>query len=122
MPRPMPQGLILFVMATLLPLLAAGSRSARGEPPKVSKRAAEFGVVVEKNVWIAMRDGIRLAADIYRPARDGKPADGRFPTLLTRTPYDKNGVKARGATTPSAATSSSPTTSGADTPARGPGG
>ena len=43
-----------------------------------------------------MRDGVRLAADIYRPARDGKPAPGRFPTLLTRTPYDKNGVKGEG--------------------------
>src|SRR4051794_37108360 len=58
--------------------------------PAVSKRPAEFGVVVEKKVLIPMRDGIRLAADLYRPARDGKAAEGRFPALLTRTPYDKN--------------------------------
>ena len=36
-----------------------------------------------------MRDGIRLATDVYRPARDGEPVDGRFPTILCRTPYDK---------------------------------
>ena len=64
-----------------------------GQGPQPSKRPAEFGVVVEKDVMIPMRDGVRLAADIHRPARDGKPAPGRFPTLLTRTPYDKNGVK-----------------------------
>jgi putative CocE/NonD family hydrolase len=45
---------------------------------------------------IPARDGVRLAADIYRPARDGKPAEGRFPTLLTRTPYDKVGSVGEG--------------------------
>ena len=29
-------------------------------------------------------------------ARDGKPAPGRFPTLLTRTPYNKDGVGGEG--------------------------
>src|SRR5262249_51957511 len=57
--------------------------------PKVARREAEHGVVVAKDVMIPMRDGVRLAADLYRPARDGKPVDGRFPTLLTRTPYGK---------------------------------
>jgi len=33
-----------------------------------------------------MRDGVTLRADIYRPK-----ADGKFPVLLVRTPYDKNG-------------------------------
>src|SRR5438128_5640664 len=31
-----------------------------------------------------MRDGTMLRADIYRPK-----AEGKFPVLLTRTPYDK---------------------------------
>jgi putative CocE/NonD family hydrolase len=39
-----------------------------------------------------MRDGTRLALDLYRPARDGRPLPGRFPTLLARTPYNKNGT------------------------------
>jgi uncharacterized protein len=39
---------------------------------------------------IPVRDGVRLASDVYRPAdSEGKPADGKFPTLLTRTPYNK---------------------------------
>ncbi len=62
----------------------------------MTARPAEFGVVVEKNVMIPMRDGVRLAADIYRPARDGTPAPGRFPALLTRTPYNKDGVASEG--------------------------
>ena len=39
---------------------------------------------------IPMRDGVRLAADIYFPSDDGvKAAPGRFPVLLMRTCYGK---------------------------------
>jgi uncharacterized protein len=41
-------------------------------------------IVVERNVQARMRDGVILRADIYRPR-----ADGKFPVLLVRTPYDK---------------------------------
>jgi putative CocE/NonD family hydrolase len=37
-----------------------------------------------------MRDGVRLATDVYRPSRGGQPAEGRFPTILERTPYGRN--------------------------------
>ena len=43
-------------------------------------------VTVERNVAAAMRDGVILRADIYRPKSEGK-----FPVLLVRTPYDKTG-------------------------------
>ncbi|MGD0329179.1 MAG: CocE/NonD family hydrolase [Nitrososphaeria archaeon] len=49
----------------------------------------EYGVFVEKDVMILMRDRIKLATDIYRPAINGSLADGRFPTILVRTPYNK---------------------------------
>ena len=39
---------------------------------------------IESNVGVAMRDGVTLYADIYRP--DGA---GPYPTILQRTPYDK---------------------------------
>lgn len=48
-----------------------------------------YGQIVAKNVMIPMRDGVRLATDIYRPAVDGEPVPGRFPTILGRTSYDK---------------------------------
>src|SRR5579872_4714046 len=41
---------------------------------------------------VAMRDGVRLATDIYLPA-----AAGKAPVLLTRSPYNKNGERRRGA-------------------------
>src|SRR5260221_11570370 len=41
---------------------------------------------------IAARDGIRLATDIYYPARHGRKVAGRFPVILERTPYDKSAV------------------------------
>jgi putative CocE/NonD family hydrolase len=71
-------------------------RGVRAQGPVAARRPAEFEFVVEKDVKIPMSDGVRLAADVYRPARNGKPFDGRFPALLTRTPYDKNGVKSEG--------------------------
>ena len=49
-------------------------------------------VHVTRDVMVAMRDGVRLATDIYRPAKDGKPLDVARPVLLERTPYDKTGV------------------------------
>ena len=44
--------------------------------------AAEM--TVEKNVRIPMRDGVHLAADIYRPR-----ADAKVPALLALSPYGK---------------------------------
>ena len=38
---------------------------------------------------VPMRDGTRLATDIYFPARHGVRLDGKFPAVLLRTPYNK---------------------------------
>jgi len=50
------------------------------------------GVVVHRNVMVAMRDGVHLATDIYRPAVDGQPLETPLPVILERTPYDKAGT------------------------------
>ncbi len=42
-------------------------------------------MIVDRDVMIAARDGVRLATDVYRP--DGA---GPFPVVLERTPYDKS--------------------------------
>src|SRR5260370_17666354 len=47
--------------------------------------AEPYTVTVERGVQVKMRDGTVLPADIYRPK-----AEGTFPVLLHRTPYDKN--------------------------------
>ena len=38
---------------------------------------------------VRMRDGIRLAIDVYRPAHNGELVLGRWPTIVCITPYDK---------------------------------
>ena len=42
-----------------------------------------FDIRTEENIGARMRDGTVLRADIYRPR-----ADGQYPVLLMRTPYD----------------------------------
>jgi hypothetical protein len=44
-----------------------------------------FRVTAEMAVKVPMRDGVVLVADIYRPV-----AEGRFPVLLQRTPYNRS--------------------------------
>ncbi|MGO4175614.1 CocE/NonD family hydrolase [Bosea sp. TAF32] len=51
--------------------------------------ATDGDVVTLKDVMVTMRDGIRLATDIYLPARDGQPFPGPFPVVMERTPYGK---------------------------------
>ena len=46
-------------------------------------------MALTSDVMVRMRDGVRLATDVYRPARDGRPLPGRFPVILERTPYGK---------------------------------
>lgn len=77
-----------ILAAALAWLIAAPAALAQPSP---SPRPAGPGVRVERDVMIPMRDGVRLAADIYRPAEGdgGPPLPGKFPTLLARTPYNK---------------------------------
>jgi len=51
---------------------------------------APFDMVLESGIMVPMRDGVRLATDVYRPARGGRPSPGRFPVILERTPYGRN--------------------------------
>ncbi|MGA2427130.1 MAG: CocE/NonD family hydrolase [Candidatus Acidiferrum sp.] len=49
-------------------------------------RAQEsYAVITQNGVSMKTRDGVTLHADIYRPR-----ADGKFPVILMRTPYDKS--------------------------------
>ena len=50
-----------------------------------------FGIVSSHNVMVPMRDGVRLATDVYRPAdENGNAVEGRFPVIVGRTSYDKS--------------------------------
>lgn len=57
------------------------------EPPAVKEQSQPVhGILNEPDQWIALRDGIRLAADVYRP--DGAPGQ-RFPALVGFGPYTR---------------------------------
>src|SRR6266404_6218649 len=58
-------------------------------PPRSKARAGEGSVnadrmLIERDIVVAARDGVRLATDVYRPE-----GGGPFPVILERTPYDK---------------------------------
>jgi hypothetical protein len=57
---------------------------------RVKAQAGPYEVVLESNVRVAVRDGVKLATDIYHPARGGKAVPGRFPVVMERTPYGRN--------------------------------
>ena len=57
--------------------------NATVDPKTISQ--PEFGLFVEKDVDMPMRDGLNLKCDIFRPG-DG----GRFPVIMTFGPYPKD--------------------------------
>src|SRR5256885_911447 len=50
----------------------------------------ELGGVVRHSLTVPMRDGVRLATDLYLPENLGPHEPGPLPVLLERTPYGKN--------------------------------
>ena len=49
------------------------------------------GVIEKRDVMMPMRDGVRLATNVYRPAdEDGRALDERLPAVLIRLPYGKD--------------------------------
>ena len=69
--------LILLATCAVLPCVA-----------QPSDPATPYDVVVTRDVMVTSRDGVRLAADVYLPARGGT-VTGRFPAIVERTPYNK---------------------------------
>jgi predicted acyl esterase len=79
--------LVVLLVALTCSMLAVHSRSTRaqtGEP---------YEIVATHNVMVAVRDGVRLATDVYSPGRGGITT-GRFPTIVERTPYNKDSIAA----------------------------
>lgn len=73
-----------LVVATGLVLTAFQPNHAASE--------AKYGVAVMRDVMVPMRDGVKLATDIYMPTNpDGSLLGGKVPTILQRTPYNKEG-------------------------------
>ena len=70
---------VVMLQICFVVLMADYSHPVRGADQR-------YEVTVERGVAVKMRDGVTLRADVYRPQ-----ADGKFPVLLERTPYNKAG-------------------------------
>ena len=70
-------------------MTATGAALMVGKPAAAEQEG--YGMALTSDVMIRMRDGVRLATDIYQPTRNGGPA-GAFPVILERTPYGKTVV------------------------------
>jgi putative CocE/NonD family hydrolase len=44
----------------------------------------------QENLMVPMRDGVKLATDIYRPSVNGQLVNEKLPILFQRTPYSKS--------------------------------
>src|ERR1700681_2341425 len=95
----------IFMMAAIAAaLVPAVVPNAAAQPPQGAAQVAEARkaleeeiesvAIVERKVMVPMRDGKRMAADIYRP----KDTSKKYPIIFVRTPYNfnywdvKNGV------------------------------
>jgi uncharacterized protein len=81
----------LSVLVAVLSVVTADVATAQSTPPagalhydEATMSKPAYKVVFESNVRVAMRDGVTLATDIYRP-----DAPGKFPAIMERTPYNR---------------------------------
>ncbi len=50
----------------------------------------KYGIKEERNIWVPMHDGVRLAVNVFRP-----DAEGKFPALLSLSGYGKEEMEMR---------------------------
>jgi len=82
--------LLASIAVGFVPSLVAQPRAA-ADPQLVATRNKiekdlEAVAIVERKVMVPMRDGKRMAADIYRP----KDTSKKYPSIFVRTPYNFN--------------------------------
>ena len=83
---------VLVALAALIPFGAAAGQARGGMSPEAKARrwATEKELdslaVIDRKVMMPMRDGIRLATDIYYPRDSSK----KYPIIFVKTPYNFN--------------------------------
>ena len=80
----MKKSILSFVFLCVTTLTLTSPLFAQDDGDVLEK--LEAIAIVEQKIMVPMRDGIRLATDIYRP----KDAEGQVPTIFVRTPYNFN--------------------------------
>jgi putative CocE/NonD family hydrolase len=70
--------------------LGAGLALACGYSTGVAANAPLYSESVRTSQYVTVRDGTRLAIDIYRPVEGGKPVESKLPVILVATPYHRS--------------------------------
>ena len=80
-----------YCRSVLTSVVFAGVAAAQGAPggPYARPRGT-YEVDTTRSIMVPMRDGVRLATDVYRP----KGVEGPLPTILIRLPYNKAAYRA----------------------------
>ena len=91
----MPSKMIYPLILAVTGIVAASHNSAaqgRGTNPQLvaernaTEQALRSIAIIERKLMVPMRDGKRMAADVYRP----KDTSRKYPTIFVRTPYNFN--------------------------------
>jgi len=77
---------VVLASAVTLPAQRGGMSPEQAERRWAVERELQQVAVVERKVMVPMRDGKRMAADVYYP----RNASGPVPTVFSRTPYNFN--------------------------------
>jgi len=81
---------LCLAFAVAMPLLAQGPGSGLSAEQIAKRKSVEKELesvaVIERKLMVPMRDGKRMAADVYRP----KDASKKYPIIFVRTPYNFN--------------------------------
>jgi putative CocE/NonD family hydrolase len=80
-----------YPLVLALVALVSVAAPASAAPPVLPEPT--YPSVVAQEVLIPMDDGVQIAATVAFPSKDGStPAPGRFPVVLSMTPYGRNGL------------------------------
>lgn len=82
---------VTAALLAVTPVLSMAQRGGPMSPPQqqarwATERALQAAAVIERKVMVPMRDGKRMAADVYYPKDDAK----KYPAIFSRTPYNFN--------------------------------
>ena len=80
----------LFASAVIATMSAAAASDKVSRPGEYrGYTAAAFDGHELTSQYVKVRDGTRLAVDVFRPTQAGKVAKGRFPVVWMHTPYNR---------------------------------
>lgn len=78
-----------MILAASIALTASSSSVAlqESDAPVAASEKPLYSEVVRQSLYVPVRDGTKLAVNIYRPAVNGKAVETRHPVVFVFTPY-----------------------------------